>query len=155
MGPLCEFIEQRYFRVFHNPDYRWANELTVKTAFLTLLYNDILYNMDSETEIDRRYADLTMIVRPDMRRFKILDILIEFKFVKLKDAGLTAEQARKLSRTELHALPRMTREMTQARAQVNDYGNRLEKRYDNIRLRRYAVVSLGFERIWWTEVNGD
>lgn len=155
MGPLCEFVEQRYFRVFHNPDYRWANELTVKTAFLTLLYNDILYNMDSETEIDRRYADLTMIVRPDMRRFKILDILIEFKFVKLKDAGLTAEQARKLSRTELHALPRMTREMTQARAQVNDYGNRLEKRYDNIRLRRYAVVSLGFERIWWTEVNGD
>lgn len=155
MGPLCEFIEQRYFRVFHNPDYRWANELTVKTAFLTLLYNDILYNMDSETEIDRRYADLTMIVRPDMRRFKILDILIEFKFVKLKDAGLTAEQARKLSRTELQALPRMTREMTQARAQVNDYGNRLEKRYDNIRLRRYAVVSLGFERIWWTEVNGD
>ena len=155
MGPLCEFVEQRYFRVFHNPDYRWANELTVKTAFLTLLYNDILYNMDSETEIDRRYADLTMIVRPDMRRFKILDILIEFKFVKLKDAGLTAEQARKLSRTELHALPRMTREMTQARAQVNDYGNRLEKRYDNIRLRRYTVVSLGFERIWWTEVNGD
>jgi len=155
MGPLCEFVEQRYFRVFHNPDYRWANELTVKTAFLTLLYNDILYNMDSETEIDRRYADLTMIVRPDMRRFKILDILIEFKFVKLKDAGLTAEQARKLSRTELQALPRMTREMTQARAQVNDYGNRLEKRYDNIRLRRYAVVSLGFERIWWTEVNGD
>ena len=49
MGPLCEFVEQRYFRVFHNPDYRWANELTVKTAFLTLLYNDILYNMDSET----------------------------------------------------------------------------------------------------------
>ncbi len=155
MGPLCEFIEQRYFRVFHNPDYRWANELTVKTAFLTLLYNDILYNMDSKTEIDRRYADLTMIVRPDMRQFKILDILIEFKFVRLKDAGLTGEQARKLTRNELQALPRMTREMAQARRQVNDYGKCLEKRYENIRLRRYAVVSLGFERIWWTEANGD
>ena len=90
-----------------------------------------------------------------MRRFKILDILIEFKFVKLKDAGITGEQARKLSRTELQALPRMTREMAQARRQVNEYGKCLEKRYDNIRLRRYAVVSLGFERIWWTEVNGE
>ncbi len=41
--PLCKFIEKRYFKVFHNPDYRWANELTIKTAFLTLLYNDIIY----------------------------------------------------------------------------------------------------------------
>jgi len=31
--PLCEFVEQRYFKVFDNRDYRWANELTVKTAF--------------------------------------------------------------------------------------------------------------------------
>lgn len=154
MGPLCEFIEQRYFKVFHNPDYRWANELTVKTAFLTLLYNDILYNMDSETEIDRRYADLTMIVRPDMRQFTILDILIEFKFVKLKDSGLTAEQARKLTSAELQALPSMAKEMAEAEGQVTEYGDRLEKRHGNSRLRRYAVVSLGFERIWWAEVKG-
>ena len=87
MGPLCRFVEQRYFAVFRNPDYRWANELTVKTAFLTLLYNDILYVMDSESEVDRRYADLTMIIRPDMRKFAILDILIEFKFVSLKASG--------------------------------------------------------------------
>ena len=56
MAPLCEFVEKRYFRVFHNPDYKWANELTVKTAFLTLLYNDILYVMDSEMETGRGYA---------------------------------------------------------------------------------------------------
>jgi len=31
--------------------------MTVKTAFLTLLYNDNLCIMDSETEIDRRYTD--------------------------------------------------------------------------------------------------
>ncbi|MBL0701024.1 MAG: AAA family ATPase, partial [Desulfosarcina sp.] len=37
MAPLCRFMEERYFKVFHNRDYRWANELTVKTAFLTLL----------------------------------------------------------------------------------------------------------------------
>lgn len=37
--PICEYIERRYFRVFDNRDYRWANELTLKTVFLTLLFN--------------------------------------------------------------------------------------------------------------------
>ncbi|MBC2693944.1 MAG: AAA family ATPase, partial [Desulfobacteraceae bacterium] len=107
MDPLCEFVEQRFFKVFHNRDYRWANELTVKTAFLTLLYNDILYIMDSEKDTGSGYADLTMIIRPDMRRFKILDILIEFKFVSLKEAGLTGEEAKGLSTEELEAIPAM------------------------------------------------
>ncbi len=152
MAPLCGFVEQRYLKVFRNPDYRWANELTVKTAFLTLLYNDILYIMDSESEIDRRYADLTMIVRPDMRRFSVFDILIEFKFVALKEAGVTGEKARKLSEAELRKIPRMVREMKEAKVQVEEYGRALEKRFSDLRLRKYAVVSLGFERIWWAEV---
>jgi hypothetical protein len=55
--PLCEFIEQKYFKVFDNRDYRWANELTVKTAFLTLLFNDVFYIMDSEASLERSWAD--------------------------------------------------------------------------------------------------
>ncbi|MCP4689263.1 MAG: hypothetical protein GY859_14510 [Desulfobacterales bacterium] len=153
MAPLCEFVEQRYFKVFHNPDYKWANELTVKTAFLTLLYNDILYIMDSEAEIDKGYTDLTMIIRPDKRHFEILDILIEFKYVKLGDVGLTGEETRKLSVEELRRLPRMVSEMEGAREQLRRYGDALEKRYgDTLRLRRYAVASLGFERLWWEEI---
>ncbi|QTA82014.1 AAA ATPase-like domain-containing protein [Desulfonema limicola] len=152
MQPLCDFVEQHYFKVFSNRDYRWANELTVKTAFLTLLYNDILYIMDTETELDRRYADLTMIIRPDMRRFTILDILIEFKFVKLKDADMSGEQARKLTQEELQNMPLMQAQMEDAKIQIKDYGDVLDKRYGNLRLRKYAVVSLGFERLWWEEV---
>ncbi len=155
MAPLCEFIENRYFKVFHNPDYRWANELTLKTAFLTLLYNDILYIMDSEAEIDRRYADLTMIIRPDMRRFTLYDILIEFKFVGLKGAGITGEEAKGLSAEAMHSLPKIRSAMEEARIQVKTYGDALDRRYKNLRLRRYAVVSLGFERIWWDEVLPD
>lgn len=30
--PLCDFIEQRYFNVFDNRDYAWANELTEATT---------------------------------------------------------------------------------------------------------------------------
>lgn len=151
MQPLCDFIEKRYYKVFHNPDYRWANELTVKTAFLTLLYNDILYIMDSDAEIDRRYADLTMIIRPDMRTYKVFDILIEFKLVSLKEAGLTGKRAEALSFDELKSLPSMRTKMDEALKQVREYGKSLQQRYRNLRLRQYAVVSLGFDRIWWEE----
>ena len=148
IGPLCAFVEQKYFKVFHTPDYRWANELTVKTAFLTLLYNDILYIMDSEPEIDRRRVDLTMIIRPDMRRYRILDVLIEFKFVGLSDVGLSAKQAKALSVEALQCLPAMQRAMAEAESQAREYGRILNDRHGNLRLRAFAVVSLGFERIW-------
>ena len=152
MEPLCKFVEQKYFQVFRNRDYRWANELTVKTAFLTLLYNDILYIMDSEREVGRGYTDLTMIVRPDMRRFDILDVLIDFKYVSLKKAGMTGEKARGLSHEALRKIPAMRTEMDGAEKQVRKYGDALERKYDKIRLKRYAVVSLGFERLWWKEI---
>ena len=88
MQVLCDFIGQKYFRVFDNRDYRWANELTIKTAFLTLLFDDSFYIMDSETSLERGYADMTMIVRPDMRQYPISDFLMEFKYVGLKNIGL-------------------------------------------------------------------
>ncbi|CAN2040129.1 hypothetical protein GMMP15_1550020 [Candidatus Magnetomoraceae bacterium gMMP-15] len=152
MQPICDFIEEKYFEVFHNRDYRWANELTVKTAFLTLLYNDILYIIDSEKEVKRNYTDLTMIIRPDMRRFKIFDVLIEFKYVKLSKANLTSEKARKLSLEELKNIEIMKSKMDEAKDQVIKYGAALNKKYNDLRLKKYAVVSLGFERLWWEEI---
>ncbi|CAN2040075.1 AAA family ATPase [Candidatus Magnetomoraceae bacterium gMMP-15] len=152
MEPICEFIEQRYFKVFSNRDYRWANELTIKTAFLTLLYNDILYIIDSEKELRRGYADLIMIIRPDMKRFKIFDILLEFKYVKLKDAGVDGEAARKLSKEEIKKIPAVISAIKEAKTQLKSYGHELEKKYNDLRLKRYAVVSLAFERLCWEEV---
>lgn len=146
--PLREFVETRYFQVFHNPDYKWANELTVKTAFLTLLYDDIRYIMDSEHETGRGYADLTMIIRPDMRKFTLLDVLLEFKYVKLSEAGVTGEEARKMTPEEVREIPAMKTKMAEAREQARRYGAELEKKHGDLRLKRFAVVSLGFERIW-------
>ena len=153
MAPLCRFMEERYFKVFHNRDYRWANELTVKTAFLTLLYNDIIYIMDSEKEVDRRYADLTMIIRPDKRYGKVFDVLIEFKFVKLKDAKLSAEQARDLSEDELCLIPGIAKQMEDGKKQVREYGKQLEQRHGNLRLKKFVVVALGFERVCFSSVS--
>ncbi len=90
-----------------------------------------------------------MIIRPDMRRFEILDVLMEFKFVTLKDAGISGEKARQMSLEELRAMPPMVEAMSKARDQVCTNAGILHKRHDNLRLHGYAVVSLGFERIWW------
>ena len=153
IAPLCEFIEERIFPVMSNRDYRWANELTVKTAFLSLLFNDILYVMDSEPELGRGYADLTMIIRPDMRRFEILDVLIEFKYLSLDTLGLTGDEVREMSRDELRSLPAVDEKLAEARAQLTKYRPLLEAKYgDALRLHTYAVVSLGFERLVWKEV---
>jgi len=153
IGPLCEFVEERMFPVLSNRDYRWANELTVKTAFLSLLFNDILYVMDSEPELGRGYADLTMIIRPDMRRFEVLDMLIEFKYLSLDALGLTGEELRGKSREELRSLPPVAEELGEARTQLTKYRSLLEAKYgDALRLHTYAVVSLGFERLVWEEV---
>ena len=152
LQPLCDFIEQRYFRAFDNRDYRWANELTVKTAFLTLLFNDTFYIADSEAALERGYADLTLILRPEMRRYQLLDILIEFKYVALTDVRLTREQARSLSAVEVAALLPVQAKLAEAKDRLPGYRQTLVQRYGAaLRLRTYAVVALGFDRLTWEE----
>lgn len=134
-------------------DYLDANELTIKTIFLTVLFNDTVYIMDSERPLRRGYADLTMIVRTNSRQYKLLDILIEFKYVKLGEAKVTGEQARKMSRTEVAALKQVKAAVSEATKQVKRYRQHLQAKYGQIfRLRSYVVVALGFERIVWLEV---
>jgi hypothetical protein len=150
--PLCDFMEKKYFKVFSCRDYRWSNELTIKTAFLTLLFNDIFYIMDSEPALERNYPDLTMIVRPNMRKFHLLDILIEFKYVSLKDAGLSGEQVKMLSFDELKALKPVQEKLLKTKIQLARYRKILEDKYgENLRLHCYGVVSVGFERLVWEE----
>ncbi len=153
LQPICDFVEQRLFPVLDNRDYRWASEMTLKTAFLTLLFDDTFYIVDSETPLARRYADMTLIVRPEMRQYQLLDLLLEFKLVKLAEAGLTGEQIRGLDREQLAALPAVQAGLAEARSQLQRYRTVLQATYGSIlRLRTYAVVGLGFERLVWEEV---
>jgi len=148
-APLCDFIESRLFRVLSNRDYRWTNELLVKFAFLTLLFDDRLYMAVSELETDRGYADLALIVRPDMRRFQALDLLLEFKYLGLKDLGLTGEQVRAQPREALAALPAVAARLDEAAAQARGYGATLRGRHGLKDLHALAVVALGVERLVW------
>ncbi len=53
-----------------------------------------------------------MIIRPDKRYGKIFDVLIEFKFIKLKEVGMSADKAQKLSEDELIQLPEIANQLT-------------------------------------------
>ena len=127
LQPICDFMEQRYFKVFDNRDYRQANELTIKTAFLTVLFDDIFYLMDSETELERRYADLTMIVRPQQRQSPLKNFLLEFKYLNLSQTHFTGEEVREMSHEEIRALPQVIDKFADGKTQLLDYEKRLKK----------------------------
>jgi hypothetical protein len=152
LTPLCDFIEQRYFAVLSNRDYRWSNELLVKFAFLTLLFEDRLYLVVSELETERGYADLALILRPEMRRFAALDLLLEFKYLSLKDLGLTGEQVRAEAREVLVERPAVAAKLDEAEVQARAYGATLGERYGLHQLHAFAIVALGFKRLVWRVV---
>ena len=155
LQPLTAFIEQHYFPILSNRDYRWSNELMVKIAFLTLLFDDRVYMMVSETEMDHGYIDLSLIVRTDQRRARALDLLLEFKYVSLKQVKLSGEQARAKPMEELAALPAVKEELAAAADQARRYGAALTARYGLTDLRLYAVVGVGLERVVWQTVQSE
>jgi len=153
MQPLCDFIEQKYFKLFDNRDYRWANELTIKTAFLTLLFDDSFYIMDSETSLERGYADMTMIVRPDMRQYPLHDFLFEFKYLSLKDAKMSGEKLKQMSVDDLKAMTPVRQKLAESGTKLDGYRKILLSEYGSrLRLKTYRIVSIGFERLIWEEM---
>jgi hypothetical protein len=152
LQPLCTFVEQQLFPVFDSRDYIQANELTIKTAFLSLLFNDTFYVMDSEPALTRTDADLTMILRPEMRRFQLLDILLEFKFVKPAELPLRGADIRQMEPAALLALDAVQQKLAEATPQLQRYRQALVNKYgDRLRLRAFALVAIGFDRLLWVE----
>lgn len=150
--PLCDFIENRYFKILSNRDYLKSDKFSLKLAFLTILFNDTFYIMQSESERERHYSDLSMILRPDKRKFKLHDLLFEFKFIKLGDLRVSGEQVKQKSLDELKALSLVQSRFSEARQQLEHYQKTLEEQYVSLRLRRFVVISLGFDRVLWWEV---
>ena len=143
LQPLADYLETSYFKAFNNRDYRWGNELTIKAAFMSLLFDDTYYIMDSEAALQRRYVDLLMIIRPDMRRLAVLkDVVLEFKYLSLADVGLTAEGVRRQSRETLQQIPVVQTALQAALLQLRDYQQVLVEKYRELqRLRCLAVVA--------------
>jgi hypothetical protein len=152
MEPVCQFIETRLLKTLSIRDYRWTNELAIKILFMAVLFNDHIYMMVSETEVNHGYADLSFIVRPDMRRFKPLDLVLEFKYVSLNEVKLSSEEIRQKSREELMRLPLVVSKLAEAETQVMRYGDSLIERFKLPSITRFAVVALGLERLVFRQV---
>jgi len=146
--PLCSFVEQKILRTLDNraqgaPDLS-ANELTIKMVFLALLFEDHFFIVDSEPTLDRTYGDLLLLLRPDMRQYKLLDILIEFKYIKLNALGKNGLELRQMSTDEIKMLPAVQTKLTEAHTQLQTYRATLTQQYGAVlRLHTYAVVALG------------
>jgi hypothetical protein len=146
--PLLDFIETSVFTTFSNRDSQGADELMVKTVFVCLLWNEINYVMLSEPELGRGYADLCLLRRPDARDSSLWDLLFEFKRLPLGDLGITGEEVRNAPRDELAAIARVSEALDDAERQIHRYRQELGKRHgDDLRLRAWAVVALGFDRL--------
>jgi hypothetical protein len=128
--------------------------MTLKALFLAILFDDTRYVVFSELEIERRYADLCLLVREQMRRYGLFDLLLELKLVRRSELGKTGEQLRALSEEELRALPPVNAALSEARTQAAAYRDALIARFgpETLKLRCFAVVAVGFERMLGEEV---
>ena len=116
------------------------------------IFDDLLYEVDSERRVGQGYADLTLIVRPDARKYPIYDFLLEFKYLSLKQLGLTAETLKQRSTEELKTLPPVAAAFSHAQEQLAQYAQELQaKNRGVLKLRTYAVVAVGLVHILWKE----
>ncbi len=87
-------------------------------------------------------------------QYQLLDILIEFKYVSLAEAGLSKAQVKALPGKELPTLAPVQQKLAQSKAKLKGYQETLEAAYgDKLRLRVYSVVAVGFDRLLWREMH--
>jgi len=67
IAPLCAFAQEHLLRLYKGRDVKDFNELTLKTIFMMLLFHTDRYLIYSEPQIERRFGDLLMLLRPGMR----------------------------------------------------------------------------------------
>ena len=159
--PLLKLIEEKLFPRFSARDGRWLNELAVKTAFATLLFQDVNYRLFSEPSIDgaaplgkgHGFADLVLLLRPDARSTPLWDLLLEFKLVRPERLGFDTEHLAVMEHAALAAAPPVATALEEAAAQARRYRAGLVARYgETLKLRSWAVVAVGFQRLVAREV---
>ena len=141
MGTAVEAAGTEATQLAEMQRIRWCY---IQILIMAVLFNDHIYMMVSETEVNHGYADLSFIVRPDMRRFKPLDLVLEFKYVSLNEVKLSGEELRQKSREELMQLPLVASKLTEAEVQAMHYGDSLIERFKLPSITRFAVVALGW-----------
>ncbi len=164
LQPLLAFFEEKLFPILSNRDQgapprkpgqagSGVNEMVLKALFLSILFDDRRFVLHSELELERGYADLCLLVRPESRYPNPFDILFELKLVRRKALGKKGLELRAMDEAALRELPAVEKAFAEAREQVERYRDALERKHgDGVRRRGYAVVAVGLERLLGEEV---
>ncbi|HBL27130.1 MAG TPA: AAA family ATPase [Acidobacteria bacterium] len=153
LAPLLAFMEEKLLPVLSNRDRGGLHEMAIKALFLSILFDDTRYTVSSELELERSYADLCLLVRPEMRRHGYRDVLFELKLVRRKDLGKTGQELREMDEEALRRLPPVARALDEAREQARRYCAALQRHHgEDLELRSYAVVAVDLERLLGDEV---
>ena len=143
----------------------FANEVMVRDG---AAYNDLVHGDGPFKELmktvkaasqgqglERLFVTGVCLLRRFDRRLPALyDLVFELKYVRLGELEMTGEELRGMDRDALMRLEPVSRRLEEAEAQLRRYRAALTERYDGLRPRLYAVVSLGFERLVARELKG-
>jgi hypothetical protein len=153
LAPLLALFEEKLLPALSNRDRGGLSETAVKALFLSILFDDTRYTVSSELEIERSYADLCLLVRPEMRRHGYFDFLFELKLVRRKDLGRSGRELREMDAEALRRLPPVAQALADAREQARRYSEAMQRqRGEELKLRSYAVVAVDLERLVCEEV---
>jgi hypothetical protein len=73
--------------------------------------------------------------------------------LSLSKAELSGQEARQANAESLREFPPVKTKLHDAQKQLGAYRQALQKTYgDKLKLRSFAIVSIGFERLLWTEL---
>ena len=147
-----DFLEG-LLEILSNRDYLYKiNELGYKLIFLSIFYRPDFYLIESESEIMKGYADLLYMVRKDRGMTNLVNFILEFKYISLKEIGETTKELKKLSAQELEQKEIVKSKVQEAKAQLLQYERDLNQKYPEIKFRKYIIVGIGFVRILGFEV---
>ena len=97
-----------------------------------------------------------LLLRPDARDTGLFDLLLEFKYLAPQKLGNDAQKLEVLSRSALSEHPVVQEAFDRAVSQVKRYREGIEERFgDTLRLRSWAVVAVGLDRLVAREVGED
>ena len=77
---------------------------------------------------------------------------MHLKNVKINDVPLTGEKAKSLTQEELYSISQIIEQLEDGERQIAEYGRQLEKRFGNLRLHKFVVAALGFERVCFRKI---
>lgn len=145
--PVVDFFNQKLLPVLSNRDRGSANELVLKSLLLATLFDEQIYQMQSELEVNKGYADLCLIRRPDQRARWAFDGLFELKWIPRKAFQVSGASLREMPEAELRTRPPVMDAFKQANAQLKRYATEMSASSTDLNLKCFALVAVGLDRV--------